>query len=282
MKFSLVLATIGRVEELKKFLSSLELQHYSNLELLLIDQNPDDRVVPILASHQGSFSIKRLRSAPGLARARNIALPHLNGDVVAFPDDDCWYPQGLLERVARLFSDHLEWDGITARPAGPAGEPWRGWAQGYGALAPKGILKRGISFTIFLRQKVIRVVGNFDEHLGAGAGTPWNWGEESDYLFRALQKGFVVYDHGGLIVCHEDSTNRHDSAARVKERSQSLGMGYFLGKHRFPAPLVAYHLLRPLGGFLYYSATGRASRALHRITAFRGRLLGYYAALRGY
>ncbi len=42
----------------------------------------------------------RLRSPRGLSRARNEALPRLEADVVAFPDDDCEYPDDLLERVA--------------------------------------------------------------------------------------------------------------------------------------------------------------------------------------
>ena len=46
-----------------------------------------------------------LRSAPGLSRARNTALPRVEADLVAFPDDDCTYSPDLLARVVARFDD---------------------------------------------------------------------------------------------------------------------------------------------------------------------------------
>lgn len=278
MKFSLILATVGRVQELERFLSALASQVYQQFELFVVDQNPDNRLDTLLTSFEDRFQIIHLRSRPGLSRARNAALSRVTGDIVAFPDDDCWYPTDLLERVATICSQHPEWDGVTGRPAGPAGAPWPGWARANELLTRRNILYTGISFTIFLRRRVLEAVGNFDETIGAGAGTPWNWGEETDYLCRALEMGFRIYDRDDFTVLHREPPNVVNPLARAKDYSQALGMGYFLRKHRFPALPVSYNLLRPLAACLYCFGSGRTARAVRYWTVFRGRLRGYCSA----
>src|SRR5439155_16279062 len=94
--FDLVLATVGRVDELRHFLDALQDQAYRNFRLIIVDQNADGRLDPILDSYRGSIPLLRVSSEPGLSRARNVALRRLEGDVVSFPDDDCWYPPDLL------------------------------------------------------------------------------------------------------------------------------------------------------------------------------------------
>jgi glycosyltransferase involved in cell wall biosynthesis len=47
-KFSIILATIERTRELENFLESLKSQTYNNFELIVIDQNTDNRLQPII------------------------------------------------------------------------------------------------------------------------------------------------------------------------------------------------------------------------------------------
>ena len=48
----------------------------------------------------GMLRLELVESARGLSRARNAGLRMIAGDIVSFPDDDCWYPPDLLQRVA--------------------------------------------------------------------------------------------------------------------------------------------------------------------------------------
>ena len=91
MKISLILATKGRVEEMKRFMRSLAQEGNGSFELIVVDQNEDDRVGAILRELNLRFPIIHLRSEVGLSRARNVGATAATGDIIAFPDDDCWY-----------------------------------------------------------------------------------------------------------------------------------------------------------------------------------------------
>ncbi|HZC29124.1 MAG TPA: glycosyltransferase family A protein, partial [Gaiellaceae bacterium] len=108
--FDLVVATVGRTEEPARLLASLERQTYRRFRVLLVDQNPDERLEPLTRP-----GVERLSAAAGLSRARNVALARVAAEVVAFPDDDCVYPDDLLERVARRFAAERSLDGLTGR-----------------------------------------------------------------------------------------------------------------------------------------------------------------------
>src|SRR4051812_15522441 len=102
---SLILGTKGRTDELRRFLHSLSSQTSGRVELIIVDQNEDDRVHQVLRSVPVDIPTSIIQSKPGLSRARNIGLRHANGSIIGFPDDDCWYPPDLLGRVLKAFSD---------------------------------------------------------------------------------------------------------------------------------------------------------------------------------
>ena len=106
VKISLVLATKNRVKEVTNFVQSRAQQQSANFELIVVDQNKDDRVKANLIQPKFPFPILHLRSEPGLSRARNVGIAFATGDIIAFPDDDCWYPADLLSRVVSEFQSH--------------------------------------------------------------------------------------------------------------------------------------------------------------------------------
>ncbi len=271
MKFSLILATVSRTQEIEFFLGSLDAQTYDNFELIVVDQNGDDRLVPILRRFQGHFPILHLRSDRGLSRARNIGIKKASGDVIAFPDDDCLYPPDLLKKVARWFSEQPEWHGLTGRSVNANGLPSGGrWDNKKGGVNRYNVWRRAISFTIFLRREVVDVVGPFDEDLGVGAGTPWGSGEETDYLLRALEAGFRIFYDPNLWVVHPNKEPTPITAYRY-----ASGMGRVLRKHGYPLWFIAYYSARNLGACLLNLALGKRNRASVSWAALWGRLDGW-------
>src|SRR5580765_840255 len=99
--FSLIVATKGRTKELAEFIASAADQKQVAHELIVMDQNDDGRLENIVeaAARQGS-RIRHLRCSTGVSRARNLGLRVAIGEIIAFPDDDCWYPPGILQQVS--------------------------------------------------------------------------------------------------------------------------------------------------------------------------------------
>jgi glycosyltransferase involved in cell wall biosynthesis len=243
MTFDLVVATIGRVEELERLLASLDRQTHKDFRVLVVDQNDDDRIVPLLRE-----GVVHLRSAPGLSHARNEALRHVQADAIAFPDDDCTYTPDLLERVAARLAS---FDGVTGR------EPW--WTSDAATLTRENLWNRAISFTVFLRRDVVERVGDFDEALGL----PSSSGEEIDYLIRALDTGARIEYDPELVVDHPRKAG--DFAARDGE-----SIGYILRKHGYGSRTIARMLLRPAAGIVVDPRRGR-----FHVDTLRGRVRGY-------
>lgn len=105
-EFSLIVTTKDRTRELADLLQSLDRQRFRSFELIVSDQNADDRLLPVLAPFRQQFPLRHIRSAGGASRGRNAGLPLATGRYVGFPDDDCWYPPDLLAIVSRVFRDH--------------------------------------------------------------------------------------------------------------------------------------------------------------------------------
>jgi glycosyltransferase involved in cell wall biosynthesis len=271
--FDLVVATVGRADELARFLDSVAAQDYPHARVLLVDQNEDDRLAPVVAS--SPVEAVRLRSAPGLSRARNVALAHLISDVVAFPDDDCVYPPGLLRTIGERLDARPELDGVTGRAVGFDGAVSASWRTDAAPLRREDLWNRAISFTIFLRRPVVASVGPFDEQLGLGAGTPWHSAEEIDYLVRAVDGGARIEYDPALVVRHE-----------IRENTPAIGLrdgasvGYLLRKHDYPARIVGRMFVRPLGGTVAALARRDIRPARYRLATLRGRIRGYFGARR--
>jgi glycosyltransferase involved in cell wall biosynthesis len=100
---TLIVATVGRTQELSRLLESIAAQTLTSLELIIVDQNADDRVKKLLEDSVSSLLCIHVRSAKGLSRARNVGIDLASGRILCFPDDDCWYPGDFLLRVVQWF-----------------------------------------------------------------------------------------------------------------------------------------------------------------------------------
>ncbi len=271
--FDLVVATVGRTDELGRLLDSLEAQGYPRVRVIVVDQNADERLQEVVG--RSSLSVEHVRAEAGLSRARNAGLEFVDADVVGFPDDDCVYPPGLLSRVGELLTADAGLDGVTGRAENASGASSDSWSRDAAILTDDNLWNRGISFAIFLRRALVERVGDFDERLGLGSPEPWASGEEIDYLIRAVRAGARIGYDPSLVVRH---AVREDDA-RVGARD-GASVGYMLRKHGYPARVVARMLVRPLGGALVSAVGLDGDRARYRLATFRGRVRGYRGARR--
>lgn len=276
MRYSILLATLDRTRELHQFLASLTHQTWKDFEVLIIDQNSDDRVAGVMAEYSGQFPIRRVRSLRGHSRAFNAGLAQVTGDIVAFPDDDCWYDPNLLERVAALLDAHPEWSGITGREVVEPGYTSGGrWDPNAGMLSCTNIFRRAITFSMFLRGNAAQKY-RFDETLGVGAGTPWGAGEETDYLLSMIEDGHIIFYDPSIPIWHQGRSGPYSMETYEKARRYGMGMGRVLRKHCFPLGSVMHHLIRPVGGTLLSLAAGKWSKARYHWSIFAGRADGWF------
>ena len=74
MRISLILCTKNRVAEIGRFFGSLLEQTFTDFEVIIVDQNRDNRLESVIAAHQSKFTIRHYKqNATGLSRARSNA-----------------------------------------------------------------------------------------------------------------------------------------------------------------------------------------------------------------
>ena len=284
MHFSLILATVDRTTEVARFLASLETQTCQEFELIVVDQNPDGMLAPLIEPYLNKFPIVHLNRPDrrGVSRARNLGLQYVKGDVVTFPDDDCWYPSDLLELVGGFLKEHPEVDGVSGHmgtESARTGYQLR-HSSGRGHFLTRPLKVAGVPgpWSLFLRKQVTETVGDYDETLGPGAGTPWGAGEDTDYYLRIFKAGFSIYSKPDIVVCHPVVTKYYS------ERSD-LGRSYRYGagrtrvwkRHNIPLWYFAYELARSCAGVVLSLLLGQGSKAYWHWGAFRGKLRGWFS-----
>jgi len=279
MRFSLVVGTVKRTVELDRLLGTLAKQSCQDFELIVVDQNPDDRLVERLKPYEKSFPIVHLRSALGVSRARNAGLAVVRGDIISFPDDDCWYPQDLLEKVSDFFSKHPEFDGLTGRCVDLSGAESVGkYVKDEGLVSLQDVFRKATGVTMFFTRDSAQKAGGFDESMGPGGGTIYQGAEDIQYLIRALKAGCRVFYSPEILVYHENPTAGYGLPAAQRGYSYGCGFGHVLRREGYPMGVVAGALIRPLGGTILSLVTGRFQKALYHFAIFRGRLRGWLGA----
>jgi len=281
--FSLVVSTKGRGADIDKLLVSLQSQTFRDFDVLVVDQNPDERLVAS-SSRDWGFSLRRLHrpNDSGLSRGRNVGRRDSDAEFVLFPDDDCWYPPTFLAYAARRLVETRA-DVLTGRAADEAGRSINGRFE---TLAqPVGrdrVWTTQIEWVAVFRRSLLRALGGYDEALGVGAATPWQACEGQDIVLRALKLGAACWYDPDLYGHHAElQTTDPDAAMIRKGRAYARGMGYVLRLHGWgwgtrlywvarPGVRAALSLLRRnLTAALYYQQV-----AIGRFEGAAGRLFG--------
>lgn len=275
MRFSLIVATCGRSAELQRLLQSLVAQQYSDLQVIVVDQNADDRVRYVIEPFRGRLEIDHRVSEPGATRARNVGLAVATGDIIGFPDDDCWYPAKTLGRVAAFLEASQDWDGIIGHTIDAAGNATLPWNDGAGALSPAMSWRRAVTYVYFLRRHAATAVGGFDVTLGPGAGTPWGAGDDNDFMLRALKTGARVYFDPDLTVHHPPLFPGFDAMALEKRQRYARADGRVLRKHPMPLWWMLAFFGMPLARLIVSIPSLERTRLRFHWVTFRGRVRGY-------
>ena len=202
--FSLIICTYRRRKELERLLLSIEKQTCKSYEIILIDQNEDDLISAVLEKFRGlNIACKKMHHQ-GLSAARNYAAGLASGEVCAFPDDDCWYPENVLQEVYTRMQSSAA-DGLSLGVAAPdqrysaggimSGASWKKINK-YNAWTCAN------SSGIFLKREVLLKNGGFRKDLGIGANGPFQSGEDTEIILRLLKEHCRLYYTAQITIIH--------------------------------------------------------------------------------
>ena len=270
--FSLIVGTLGRTEPLRMFLDSLRDQTDCAFEVILIDQS--DHGLPDGFADGFGFPVRVFRRPPGLSASRNFGMKHAAGRLIAFPDDDCEYPPGLLAAVRSEFLREPALGGLSVLVTDRSGHFSAG---GYMAATPcrmtrGNIWRTAVSPSLFFRRESIPDA-EFDERLGAGSATVFGSGEETDFCLTLIERGVRLDYMPQYTVFHPVYEGPWDG---LRAYRYGCGFGAVLRKHGASLVTVArfagYQFARALQRLLCC----RFARAGYHFRQGLGRIRGYF------
>jgi GT2 family glycosyltransferase len=208
---SVVVCTRDRTADLALCLPELQKLAVQGHEVIVVDSCPSsDATARLVASYPRIHYIHEPR--PGAGIARNRGLLAATRDVVAYTDDDAQVDPGWLNALLRNFDDPIV--GIVTGITMPLEletyaqlwfEETHGFARGFerktfdtATMNPLAAGLVGASVNMAVRRSALAEIGLFDEALGPG--TPACSGEDHEYFYRTLTRGFrIVYDPTALV-----------------------------------------------------------------------------------
>lgn len=278
---SVIVPTLGRVDEVARLLDSLRPQLGPDDELVVVDQNPDDRLAPVLAAAADLRPVRVRAEARGASHARNVGLANAHRQAVWFPDDDGWATPGQLDAIRERLDREPETDVVAGRIVDEAGRPSMGRWPARPMQATRGNVWRvGAEATMVFRRRFFDRVGGFRESIGVGSPGPWGAGEGQDLLLRGLAWGCRIGYRPDIVFGHPNKFEVDEAAVRRKAESYARGVGYVMGVNRYSALELAPHLLKPLAAVVLFGLAGRGARARYYAGQLVNRWRGWRAGRR--
>ncbi len=278
MKLSAIISTLGRQAELDVLFRSLEAQTFRDFEVIIIDQNDDDRL-SFLDNAAFSFPISRIHTPKerGLSIGRNRGLEFAKGEFIVFPDDDCWYPEDLFARaIDAMESKSL--DGLTGRAANESGQSINGrFETKTQTVTRQNVWTTQIEWMAFFRRDLLEMLGGYDPVIGVGAASPWQACEGQEIVLRALEKDANIVFDPSMYGHHESLYSRRPSSQLIrKSRNYARGHGRVLKMHGYSWAHMGFWVVRPILKAAFNLMRFRPALAEQAANVAIGRAEGYF------
>jgi glycosyltransferase involved in cell wall biosynthesis len=280
MTISVIIATYGRNIELKNLLASIARQNYKEFEVIIIDQNSDNRVNEII--HKIEISPKKLKvikqQRNNLSEARNRGIKRAIGNIYFFPDDDSMIPHDFFSKIGDQFKKDAKLDFISV----PVFE--KGYAiSKFGGDKYKTITVRNARMlttatSILYKKQIIADIKSFDTHFGLGG--IFESSEDLDFVLRTLHKGYTGCFYTGTFVIHENPAKVYNYDTAQRAYRYNKGFGALVKKHlkmfgsKYLLFVLINELLRNMGNMLIYLSWNPA-RAHYNYLSLKGKIVGF-------
>jgi GT2 family glycosyltransferase len=244
MKFSIILATYNRRDDLLTLLRSLAEQifDHSAMEVVIVDDGSQDDTKESVGAIRSELPYaviyhRQENSGPGVARTRGMELA--TGDMFLFIDTDCTVSPGYLSGII----DEYRREPFDAF-GGPdtAGTSFSAWDKAVSFTLTSFLTTGGLrgssgtklaryyprSFNMGLKRGVFEKIGGF--------GSIFQYGEDIEYSHRILKSGAKVRFLPEAVVYHKRRSSARAFAKQV----------WRMGKARIQLWRIDRSLLEPL------------------------------------
>ena len=278
MKFSVIIPTLNRIDELILMLDSLQRQSFKNFEVLIIDQNKEEILDKKIEIYKNHFPVKQIKiTTKGASNARNIGIQNAKGEILTFPDDDCEFPDNFLEQINTYFQKNNV-DGITVSTKDRNdGKPISILLSSKGQkISRRNILKTVIEAGIIIKRDEIDDV-LFDVNMGVGSIKSTYWSDEGpDFILNLIGKGKTFYFCPQFKMFHPNPVKTYNDKTAIRSYQYGKGRGYFLRKHKFGLFSISYYLIIYIIGMLKGIVFLNPQMIKYFKQGFKGRYEGYF------
>jgi glycosyltransferase involved in cell wall biosynthesis len=273
--FSLIIATKHRTTELARLIQSIANQNEADYELIIVDQNDDERLLPIIQLSANKEKIRYIKCSTGLSLARNLGIEYAQGKIISFPDDDCWYPPGVLKSVASWFDSNQHHEILCLGLRDADGEcVGNRWFISSCDLNMVNIYRTTMGPSIFIRSNGRTRAVQYDEGIGPGASTQYVAGEDTDYILELMKNGSRGRFEAKWHIGHPRKDIGIANVSMDRVYNYGKGTGFVQRKHRrLWIALVSFDFGRAICCF----ALGKSKQASLLYQHGRGLIAGFLA-----
>jgi glycosyltransferase involved in cell wall biosynthesis len=279
--FSIIIPTINRTKELDLLLNSIQNTKYTDLEIIIVDQNNDSNYLISIINKYENLSIKRYNvNFKGAAKARNFGFKQASGTIVNFMDDDAEVPEEIFEQVRDFFTKYQtkvlfgrsyekgsEDSSITKFITKPT------------YVKKSNLYKTTVEFTMFIKREAFTELNGYDTTLGVG--TKYGAEEGADLVLRLLNAGYEIFYSPNVVVYHPNKKIVIDEKTLKRAYSYGLGFGRMCAKHivNYKSSYELFRMLKgivkPVAGIVISAILFKKQYINLYISSIKGRLQGF-------
>jgi glycosyltransferase involved in cell wall biosynthesis len=233
MHVTVCICTRDRGESIGSTIRSLGASTHRDFDVVVVDQsatgNTEVAVRALMLAQDGLTYVRA--SLSGLSRARNTALEHARGPIVAFTDDDCEVDADWLHHLVTAFSQYPRVGQICGEVIPGPHDPLTGFIPDYRIPARRLLAspwlkwrEGGIGANMAFRLDCLRDTGPFDSVLGAGG--PLHSCEDGDMTYRLLRCGYHVLQLPEAVVIHHGFRTWAEGQRLMERTGMGVGAAY--------------------------------------------------------
>lgn len=273
-KISIIIPTLGRKTELDCLLESIVAQNYSNIEVIVVDQNHDDSLDYIIGKYKNELEIFHEKvNFKGAAKARNYGFQRASGEIINFPDDDAVMAPDILHFVDDFFEHDNDYKAIFGMVQDKDNSKnIQHFKKKDTRVKLCNLYQTTIETSMFIKKETFQEIGMYDEKFGIG--TYFGAEEGADLVSRLLYRKTKMMYVAKPFFYHP---NKRDYTLLDRAYNFGLGFGALVYKH-----IKVYKKIYPMFFYWISKALKNVLEMLVAIITLNKQMLKYnYIGLKG-